>query len=56
MGSNKESINMKEKTCVYPLCVNFDPKAKNYCCNGCAYDHYDYIELHEKEKQDPKKV
>lgn len=37
---------MKKKVCMYPLCANFDPNAKKYCCNGCSWDHRDYIEIH----------
>lgn len=46
--NKKEEINMNEKKCMYPLCTNFDPKAKVYCCNGCSWDHHDYIEIYGK--------
>lgn len=45
----QQDIKMKEKICMYPLCVNYDPKAKKYCCNGCSWDHHDYIEIHGKD-------
>lgn len=35
-----------KKKCMYPLCVNFDLSVKEYCCNGCSWDHHDYIELY----------
>ncbi len=35
----------QEKGCKYKLCVNYKPRSRNYCCNGCSYDDYDYHRL-----------
>jgi hypothetical protein len=37
---------MEKKVCMYPECVNYDPKAKKYCCDGCSWDHQAYLEIH----------
>ncbi len=41
------------KLCKYPVCTYYDPKAKSYCCNACAGDHYDYDRLQkERDKKE----
>ena len=40
-----------KRTCKYLGCNNYDEKAKNYCCNGCFWDHTDDKRLIAEEKE-----
>lgn len=42
--------------CRYPLCINYDYRATDYCCNGCSWDHQDYIEIHAEDKHGSKRL
>jgi hypothetical protein len=41
----------KVRICKYKECTNYDKKAKTYCCNGCAFDDYDYRRLQREERE-----
>ena len=45
---------MSEKKCKYPDCTNYIAEAKTYCCNGCSWDHKDYIRLGLDKKKENK--
>ena len=47
--NEKKAKAESTKACKYPECTYYDPKAKSYCCNACAGDHYDYDRL-QREK------
>ena len=47
LGGEFSADVIEEKQCKYPSCVNYNPKSESYCCNGCAWDHADYIRLKE---------
>ena len=36
-----------EHVCKYPKCAYYNKKAKHYCCDACASDHYDSVKLEE---------
>lgn len=40
----KKDLRVK-KFCRYPNCINYEPKAKDYCCIGCNWDHLDWKRL-----------
>ncbi len=37
--------------CLYPLCINYDKNANNYCCVGCNCDHTSQKQINKRKKK-----
>lgn len=45
-GHNNVSLILAPASpCAYPRCVNYRPRVRRYCCNGCSWDHASLREI-----------